>query len=189
MLWPISSHTFLAVRPNKLNSQFIVTTSSNLHEGRRSLFINYSLLIFGCQCINCQLDDCSHFLTLPPNNFQETLKFMCQIHQFQRILVAISQEFFWFPWKQPQTISSKFIICLKKWMREVTNCEFSLCGLRTVYHKMKRIFSSGSSTIKFWLLLAMVIVINWEQEKIVPVIHTELKNLIFVSGTIYYMCN
>ena len=34
------------IRPNKLNSQFIVTTSSNFHEGGRSLFI-----IHYCYCI------------------------------------------------------------------------------------------------------------------------------------------
>ena len=36
-------------RPNKLNSQFIVTTSSNFHEGGRSLFIINFWLLTQCQ--------------------------------------------------------------------------------------------------------------------------------------------
>ena len=37
----------LHIRPNKLNPQFIVTTSSNFRE----VIIHYSLLIVGCYCI------------------------------------------------------------------------------------------------------------------------------------------
>ena len=36
-----------AIRPNKLNSQFIVTTSSKIHAGR-AVIIHYSLLVVYC---------------------------------------------------------------------------------------------------------------------------------------------
>ena len=42
--WQDLHATLNVIRPNKLNSPFIVTTSSNFHEGGS----HYSLLIFGC---------------------------------------------------------------------------------------------------------------------------------------------